>query len=193
MMMMIYVYVCLLVHRHIGLAGRVFANGPWNLGSTPVRVILKTFKMALDTCLLNNQQYKVRIKGKWSNPGKGVAPSSASRCSSYSKRSLLFTLDYGRQLYLYLRKWMYVSTPFSGLLHFTLDTLLILLSVKPESIKYHFLSLWYDVTCDWTQVSRTIAEHYTPRPISQKPYNSHYYSLHFSSFINTYFLILRQL
>ena len=24
--------------------------------------------------LLNTQHYKVRIKGKWSNPGKGVAP-----------------------------------------------------------------------------------------------------------------------
>ena len=29
--------------------------------------------MELDTSLLNTQYYKVRIKGKWSNPGKGVA------------------------------------------------------------------------------------------------------------------------
>ncbi len=41
--------------------GRVFANGPGDLGSIPVRVIPKTFKMVLDTSLLNTQQYKVRI------------------------------------------------------------------------------------------------------------------------------------
>ena len=32
--------------------------------SIPGRVIPKTFKMVLDTPLLNTQQYKVRIKGK---------------------------------------------------------------------------------------------------------------------------------
>ena len=48
----------------IGLVGRVFANGPGNLGSIPGRVIPKTLKMVLDTSLLNTQQYKVRIKGK---------------------------------------------------------------------------------------------------------------------------------
>ena len=30
------------------------------------------------------------------------------------------------------------ATPFSGLLHFTLDSYLILLSVKQGGIKYHF-------------------------------------------------------
>ena len=44
--------------------GRVFANGPGDLGSITGRVILKTLKMVLDTSLLNTQQYKVRIKGK---------------------------------------------------------------------------------------------------------------------------------
>ena len=34
-----------------------------------------------------------------------------------------------------------------------------MLSVKLGSIKYHFLSLWYDSTRDWTQVSRAIGEH----------------------------------
>ena len=43
----------------IGLVGRVFVNGPGDLGSIP-----KTLKMVLDTSLLNTQQYKVRIKGK---------------------------------------------------------------------------------------------------------------------------------
>ena len=32
-------------------------------------------------------------------------------------------------------------------------------SFKQGSIKYHFLSLWYDSTQDWTQVSRAIGEH----------------------------------
>ena len=39
-------------------------------------------------------------------------------------------------------------TPFPGLLPFTLDTYLILLSVKQVGIKYNFKSLWYDVTWD---------------------------------------------
>ena len=59
----------------IGLVGRVFASGPGDLGSIPGPVIPKTLKMVLDMSLLNTQQYKVRIKGKVSNPGKGVVPS----------------------------------------------------------------------------------------------------------------------
>ena len=35
----------------------------------------KTQKMVLDHSLLNTENYKVWIKGKWSNPGKEVAPS----------------------------------------------------------------------------------------------------------------------
>ena len=31
-----------------------------------------------------------------------------------------------------------------------------MLSVKQGGIKYHFLSLWYDSTWDWTQVSRAV-------------------------------------
>ena len=48
---------------------------------------------------------------------------------------------------------------FPGLLYFTLDPYLIMLSVKQGGIKYHFLSLWYDSTWDWTQVSQAIGEH----------------------------------
>ena len=51
-------------YRLIGLMGRVFANGPGDLGSIPGRIIPKTLKMVLDTSLLNTQQYKVCIKGK---------------------------------------------------------------------------------------------------------------------------------
>ena len=48
----------------IGLVGRVFANGPWDLGSILGRVIPKTLKIVLDTSLRNTQQYKVHIEGK---------------------------------------------------------------------------------------------------------------------------------
>ena len=37
---------------------------------------------------------------KWSNPGKGLAPSPTPRCRSYWKGSLLVTLNYSHQLYL---------------------------------------------------------------------------------------------
>ena len=49
--------------RLIGLVGRVFVNGPGDLGSIPCPVIPKTLKIVLDTSLLNTQLYKVRIKG----------------------------------------------------------------------------------------------------------------------------------
>ena len=44
------------VYRLFGLVGRMFANGPGDLGSIPDRVIAKTLKMVLDTSLLNTQQ-----------------------------------------------------------------------------------------------------------------------------------------
>ena len=40
------------------------------------------------------------------------------------------------------------ATPFPGKLQFTLDTYLILLSVKQGGIKYRFSCLWYDATWD---------------------------------------------
>ena len=53
----------------------------------------------IPTCLtLSITRYVSRIK--WSNPGKGVPPSSTPRCSSYWKGSLRVTLDNGRLLYL---------------------------------------------------------------------------------------------
>ena len=51
-------------YRVIGLAGRMFTNGPGNRSSIPGCVIPKTLKIVLDTSLLNTQQYKARIKGK---------------------------------------------------------------------------------------------------------------------------------
>ena len=55
--------------------------------------------MILPCLTLSNISYISRAK--WSNPGKGVAPSPTPRCSSYWERSLLVTLDYGHQLLLY--------------------------------------------------------------------------------------------
>ena len=49
-------------------------------------------------CLTHsNTRYESRLK--WSNPGKGLAPSHT--CSSYCKGSLRVVLVYGRQLYIY--------------------------------------------------------------------------------------------
>ena len=45
-------------------------------------------------------RYGSRVK--WSNPGRGVAPSSTPWCSSYWKGNLRVTLDYVCQLLLYL-------------------------------------------------------------------------------------------
>ena len=45
-----------------------------------------------------------------------------------------------------------------GLLHFTLDTYLIMLSVKQGGIKYHFLSYWYDLTWVEPRSPGTIAK-----------------------------------
>ena len=52
------------VKRYLNLMGRVFTNGPGDLGSIPGRVIPKTLKMVLDTSLLHIQQDNVRITGK---------------------------------------------------------------------------------------------------------------------------------
>ena len=76
----IYIYIYTHTHTHkplvknnyqyisknwpIGLVGRVFTNGPGDLGSIPGCVIPKTLKMVLNTSLLNTWQYKVCIEGK---------------------------------------------------------------------------------------------------------------------------------
>ena len=48
-----------------------------------------------------------------------------------------------------------------------------MLSVKQSGIKYHFLSLWYDSTWDWTPVSWAIGEqanHYANSSIQRIAY-----------------------
>ena len=62
----------------------------------------KDSKMVLDASLHSTQHYKVRIKIKWVNPRKGVAPSPRPWCSSYQKGSLRVALSNGHQLYFFL-------------------------------------------------------------------------------------------
>ena len=57
----------------------IFVSGPVDRGSIIGRIISKTQKMVLNAFLFNTQNHKVRIKGKWSNPVKGVAFSSIPR------------------------------------------------------------------------------------------------------------------
>ena len=58
------------VNRRIGQVGRVFPNGPGDLGSIPGRLMPKTLEMVIDTSLLNTQEYTVRIKGSGAIQGK---------------------------------------------------------------------------------------------------------------------------
>ena len=72
----------------IGLAVRVFANGPGDLGSIPGRVIPKTQKWYLRPPCLTFSIIRYGSRVKWSNPVKGVAPSPTPWCSSYRKGAL---------------------------------------------------------------------------------------------------------
>ena len=67
--------------------GRVFTNAPGDLDSIPGHVIPKTFKMVLDTSLLNTQQYKVRIKAK--------VEKSTERSSALPKHLGVVTIEKG--------------------------------------------------------------------------------------------------
>ena len=65
---------------------RVFTNGLGDWGSIPGWVIPKAQKNY--AFLLNTQHYKIRIKAKWSNPGKRVAPSLYLRVVAFEKEPL---------------------------------------------------------------------------------------------------------
>ena len=87
---------------------RVFANGRGDRNSIAGRAIPKTQKMELYAALLSTQYYKVRVK--WKNLEKEVAPSPTPRCSSYWKGSLQVTLDKDRQLYLLYCPFLRINT-----------------------------------------------------------------------------------
>ena len=61
------------------------SSNPGDWGSIPGQIILKTQKKEKWHLmpLFLTRHYKVRIKGKCSNAGKGVAPSSTPRFRSY--------------------------------------------------------------------------------------------------------------
>ena len=54
-----------------------------------------------------------------------------------------------------------VSPPFPWLLYFTLALYILILSIKQRSVNYHFLSLWYDSTWDWTPICQAIGEYFS--------------------------------
>ena len=123
----------------IGLVGRVFATGPGDMGSIPGCIIPKTLKMVLDISLLNTQQYKVRIKGKVEQSRERVALSPRPRCSSYWKGSLLFALDYGCQLYIYITLYYLIFISYHNS-YITLHYIIFIL--------YHIMSYFYYVKFD---------------------------------------------
>ena len=83
--------------------GNQFCQWPVRLGFNPGFSHTKDTKKwyLIPSCLiLIIVRYVSRVK--WSNPGKGVAPSPTSQHSSYWKRSLQVTLDHGHQLHFFL-------------------------------------------------------------------------------------------
>ncbi len=76
----------------------MFANGPGVLGSIESYQRLKKWCLMPPCLTLSILRYGSRVK--WSNPGKGVAPSPTPWCSSYRKESLWVTFNYGHHLYL---------------------------------------------------------------------------------------------
>ena len=100
----------------------------------------KDSKMVLDISWLNNQNYKVPIKDKWSNPGQVVVTFVTPRCWGFLKGSFRVTVDYGGPNIYKVKLATFVegepkdpfsiatkprcrggATQFPGLLHFTLD------------------------------------------------------------------------
>ena len=73
----------MVIYWLIGPVVSVFAYGPGDRGSLPGRIIPKTFKKwyLIPPCFISIIRYVSRVK--WSNPGKGVAPSLIPRCCSY--------------------------------------------------------------------------------------------------------------
>ena len=71
----------------VALISTVFANGPWDRGSIPHRVIPKTQKWYLMPLCLILSIIRYRSKVKWCNPENGVALSHTPWCGSYWKGS----------------------------------------------------------------------------------------------------------
>ena len=108
-------------------------------------IITKTQKMVLDAFLLNTQHYKILIKNKWSNPGKGVVPSPTPQCSSYWKGSLWAALDYSQPTYLlYDIKYFYliqIICEVEGVGANVLDCIMVLNKFKLQSFPFGLIPL----------------------------------------------------
>ena len=96
------------IHKwSIGIMVRVFISGPWAWGFNLRSSYNMTLKTVLDASLLNTQHDMVQIKGKWSNPGKGVSPSPIHWCHRYWKVSLQVAFDYSWPTYYFLLFTLY--------------------------------------------------------------------------------------
>ena len=73
-------------------------NGPGDGVQSQVASYQRLKKWYLISPCLTLSIIRYASRVKWSNPGRAVAPSLTSRCSSYWKGTLLVALDYGRQL-----------------------------------------------------------------------------------------------
>ena len=71
------------LNQAIGLMNRVFTNGLGDRDSIPGGDIAKTQKWYLVPPCLTLSIIRQGSRIKWSNPGKGVAPSPTFRCRSY--------------------------------------------------------------------------------------------------------------
>ena len=71
-----------------------------------------------------------------------------------------------------------------------------MLSVKQCDIKYHFLSLWYDSTWDWTLVSWAIGEHSTHKsngPVVHSKVGDHSWEWPGGSLFNYYYTVVGEI
>ena len=76
---------------------------------------LRKWYLILPCLTLSNIRYVSRVK--WSNSGKGLAPSPTRRCSSHWKRRLLVTLDYGCQRYFLTYCSIHILTTLQRITH----------------------------------------------------------------------------
>ena len=66
--------------------------------------------MVLDVTLLNTQHYKVRIKGKWTTPGKGTASSQQLDVVTIEKGGLGSpSTKFANFIYIYI--YIYIDVP----------------------------------------------------------------------------------
>ena len=102
----LYIYIYIYIERERERK----ENRPRVCSAMPWSSLTKDSKILLDASLLNIRLEKVRIKGKWSNFGKGVSPPPTAGCCSYWKVSVQVTLDHGRPIYIYIYIYIYIHT-----------------------------------------------------------------------------------